>query len=277
MDMHQIKLSYYQKDPLPNFGDDLSPCLVEHVTGFPVHHVDHDSAELFGAGSILGHWTGRKRAYKKTFLDLLQRQRPLAIWGTGLIRPKALHLPRCEVLALRGPLTQQYAGLRHVPVLGDPGILAKELVPQTTKSRTIGIVPHYVDKNHPVIQSMHTERDFRIIDVERPCKQVCADISSCHLILSSSLHGLVVADSYGIPNARLVLTDQIIGGDFKFKDYALGVERADIPTYHPVSKDDILRAVDDIERSSERAQPEIINTKCAALSAVLKDWMSRRA
>ena len=39
------------------------------------------------------------------------------------------------------------------------------------------------------------------------------------MILSSSLHGLVAADSFGIPNIRMVCSDRIYGGDFKYDDY----------------------------------------------------------
>ena len=42
---------------------------------------------------------------------------------------------------------------------------------------------------------------------------------SCICILSSSLHWLIFADSLGIPNRRIVLSDEIIGGDLKFDDY----------------------------------------------------------
>ena len=43
--------------------------------------------------------------------------------------------------------------------------------------------------------------------------------------MSSSLHGLIAADAYGIPNARINLTGRLVGGDFKFEDYALSVNR----------------------------------------------------
>ena len=45
------------------------------------------------------------------------------------------------------------------------------------------------------------------------------------MILSSSLHGMIFADSYDIPNAHLLLSKKVIGGDYKFKDYRSGVGR----------------------------------------------------
>ncbi|ALO46404.1 hypothetical protein [Pseudohongiella spirulinae] len=60
--MHTIKLSYYQKPQSPNFGDDLSPKLVQHITGRQVVQADHADADLFAIGSILGFWDSRKKA-----------------------------------------------------------------------------------------------------------------------------------------------------------------------------------------------------------------------
>ena len=41
----------------------------------------------------------------------------------------------------------------------------------------------------------------------------------CKSVLSSGLHALIISDSLGIPNMRMVVSDKIIGGDYKFRDY----------------------------------------------------------
>ena len=44
-------------------------------------------------------------------------------------------------------------------------------------------------------------------------------ISSCDFTISSSLHGLIMADSYSIPGVKTNLNGKIIGGSHKFIGY----------------------------------------------------------
>ena len=48
-------------------------------------------------------------------------------------------------------------------------------------------------------------------------------VKSCDLIVSSSLHGLICADAYGVPNEWIQLSDDLIGGNFKFRDHMLSL------------------------------------------------------
>lgn len=58
-----------------------------------------------------------------------------------------------------------------------------------------------------------------ISPVRKRAQTVLEEICSCQYIVSSSLHGLIIADSYNIPNGRIKLNELDDSNDYKFKDY----------------------------------------------------------
>ena len=50
-------------------------------------------------------------------------------------------------------------------------------------------------------------------------------LNSCDYILSSSLHGLIFADSYNIPNLWVRFGSKVDGDGFKYRDYYEGVKK----------------------------------------------------
>ena len=56
-------------------------------------------------------------------------------------------------------------------------------------------------------------------------KQFIDKILSCELILSSSLHGLIVSDAYGIPNHWCQIHFKMDDDGFKFRDYFFSVNK----------------------------------------------------
>lgn len=82
-----------------------------------------------------------------------------------------------------------------------------------------------------------------LIDVRDPdIEKTCRTIASCEYIASMSLHGLIIADSYGVPS--LWLNEESISSAWKYFDYFTGVGRrntlavtynkpADLTVYEP--------------------------------------------
>ena len=91
---------------------------------------------------------------------------------------------------------------------------------------------------------------------------VIDQIKSCENIISSSLHGLIVSDAYGIPNVWIKISDNINGGEFKFKDYFSGVKRE----YKPpivMTEETTLSAIDLVLSTYKKISPDLkslINT-----------------
>ena len=115
--------------------------------------------------------------------------------------------------------------LPNIPV-GDAGVFASILYPKNKKNYTdkIGIVAHYVDLNNPIIQKARRDPRYMIISPLQPPYLVAQQIASCKCVLSSSLHGLIFSDSYGVPNIHITLSDKVAGGSYKFIDYYTGID-----------------------------------------------------
>jgi pyruvyltransferase len=100
--------------------------------------------------------------------------------------------------------------------------------PETTHYH-LGIIPHVVDLHHPIIEEIRKNHadEILIIDLAHYDKwtDVIDQICSCERILSSSLHGIITSDAYGVPNCWIELTGKISGGHFKYYDYASSVDR----------------------------------------------------
>lgn len=207
-----------------NFGDLLTPSLLNEygMTPFNIKTSGVDGEQklslldFVGVGSILQRINSDFRGI---------------ILGSGLIREESgKQFARAMILGLRGELTKKCIGCHEDVVLGDPGLLAVRLLKtRMRKKYLLGFIPHYSDEKMGLSQKFLDLSDTRIIVIspQRSPMKVIQDIDQCEYIVSSSLHGLIVADSLGIPNGRLVLSDKIVGGDFKYDDYysALGVTR----------------------------------------------------
>jgi len=166
-----------------------------------------EDAELVVIGSILEHlpkdWRG-------------------VVAGAGKLHEKSvIDLPYARFLAVRGPLSAK--GLRRNVVLADPALLADELVGYADKEFDLGLVPHWTDTTL-VKDPRFAKFNPKIIDVSADPLQVLREISRCKKIVTSSLHGAVVADSFMIPR-RIELAPRMLthahqeGGDFKWRDY----------------------------------------------------------
>ncbi len=68
-------------------------------------------------------------------------------------------------------------------------------------------------------------------------EEVCRAIGACRHVISSSLHGLIVADAYGVQNTWL---DPMSHGRLKYYDYAASIAR---PLGLPMRHEDIRKAL----------------------------------
>lgn len=229
-----IKLFWYSKTHLKrghvlNFGDELSRDIVQELSGKRVKWVNpleqnliqkNFSNHVLGLGSIL-HF-GAKNSL---------------VWGSGLIDSKS-SAPDAKYFAVRGKYTRNELlkrGCKVPQVYGDPGLLTSKLFPNliSVKQYKIGVIPHYVefDEVNLWYLSNNTSNEILMIDLRDNIKTVLGKILSCEYIISSSLHGIIIPQSYNIPTLRAVFTNRIIGDGIKYEDY---FDSVGIDSYKPL-------------------------------------------
>lgn len=197
---------------IPNWGDALNPVLVKLLSGRPAQRIKGMYADRYMViGSVLGGANARAE-----------------VWGSGFIKDgDSLLEPPRAVHAVRGPLSRDLLikqGIACPEIYGDPALLLPRFFnPGVIKKHEVGIVPHFSDKGHPWVESHRNDPRVVILDIEGGIGSFVRSVKSCEMILSSSLHGLICADAYGIPNAWIKLSDILIGGSFKFRDYRLSI------------------------------------------------------
>jgi len=237
-----MKLSYF--NTTYNFGDLLSITLLNDMFGVKkvVHETSVQRADMIAIGSIFQKLIKDKpkqltlKGYLKKYYRMYSNPK-IEVFGTGFIRDQDINgvelIRRLNIIALRGVYTKQkldsISGKKNKITLGDPGLLCKELIDTTKikKKFKLGIVPHYADKKSKFIYELEKSNSgSKIIDIQQEPYAFLREISQCEMILSSAMHGLIASDSLNIPNLRLIVSDNLAGGDFKFNDYysVFGIE-----------------------------------------------------
>lgn len=252
----ELKLHYYTNKI--NLGDALNPVLIHDLFGIKTKPASITEAQLQAIGSVLQHLVCFK-SKKHKYIDTHIQDQPIHIYGTGFIksfnaRTRSFKRP-VEIHALRGKLTKNLCEIilnkKIDCVLGDAGLLAPLLLDRKpedinihsmdkssiiakirdtfahllannhqSKKYKLGIIPHYVDKKHFVVKKIQrTVRKSVVVDVLSPVYDCLRLIAQCETVLSSSLHGCIIADAFGIPNQWFECSDKVFGSGFKFHDY----------------------------------------------------------
>lgn len=222
-----MKLYWYQEDntALTNVGDIVTPYLYTKLTKrTPVHSWASASPSepvVLGCGSILWAKAVAPNA---------------VIWGSGIITRQAKFCQPREVRAVRGPITRRRMmelGYECPEVYGDPGLLVSRVFhPGPAKTRfALGIVAHYVDEEFVYPMRKAAPPDVCFLNVRDPMETFLQQLNACDSVVSSSLHGVILAHAYGIPAMTASFGGKLAGDGVKFADYA---ESVGIPYIYPM-------------------------------------------
>lgn len=226
-----LPVFYWKEGNFVNFGDFLSLKIVERIVGKPLRYYNkktpNQDRKLLALGSIL---------YFANQNDV--------VWGSGINgkRPnindyKFTHL---DVRAVRGPQARAFLknnfGIDCPEIYGDPALLVPYLFPEFKRKKypkhPYIIVSHYED-----VKFFKDNTNSNVVYSTEPWDVVINKILDSEFVISSSLHGIVIAEAFGIP-ARLLRLNEI-EGLVKFKDYYQGTGRENF-TYATSVKDALL-------------------------------------
>lgn len=206
INMKEIRLWWPQFPKPGNFGDILSPYILKKM-GYNITEARRNSNGKFMCIGSTAKFIKRNDV----------------IWGTGIMNDSDPIERHAKYLAVRGPLTGAKVGCN---VYGDPGLLCSHFWPMKKDViKPLGFIPHYVDyKKHYV----NYNDEINLLNANPFA--VMEEVVKYDKIISSSLHGIIVAHSYGIPAGWWKPSDKLSGDGSKFEDYARSVDIKLIPS-----------------------------------------------
>lgn len=263
--------------PFANLGDALSPIIVSALSGLPIEHQHFDAAKTrFACVGTIGQ-------------DL--KGGTIHLWGTGIdAQKKVINQGRSSyqcpentnfyVHALRGPFSAQVfanQGVNVPSVYGDPvWFLPSLIAPAPEKQYELGVIVHLTELASLKDTTTLKEKllryqipntlasSIRIITTLVPptveaIESKIKEITTCKRIISTSLHGLVIAETYGIPclylrngmkgASQVALYDEQERIDQRMRDFYTGVGLKQLFIYgqkrnQRTDWDDVIRSID---------------------------------
>ena len=215
-DKHIVNLEYF--DTEPNVGDALSPVIYQWMLNrkaIDQRKPTSKTRHFMAVGSILGG---------NGFFDA-------TVWGSGIksfdqisALGKRKYFQKLDIRAVRGPLTRDAlngCGYKCPEAFGDPAILMPLIyTPNVSVKNGTAVVLHY-------LQRMQLPQNFKNINIRtEDYKTFIDELCSCEKVISSSLHGIILAESYGIP--AVFLCEGRNSELFKYYDWYFSTGRKNV-------------------------------------------------
>lgn len=286
-----IRLFWYKKQRVRygNFGDELGPYLIGKLSSLPIEYVPIPRSGIF---LLLTYFKNLLlRRYNLSMLPAVLKSLFLrgqyitsigsiigwssgsrVVWGSGILFYNET-ISNGDFLAVRGQYTQQRLknlGYEAPEVLGDPALLLPLVFnPKVEKKYKLGIIPHHTHTQS--LSSLASGTDIVVIDLLDDIEVIIRKVLSCESVISTSLHGLIVAHAYGIPALWYEYRKiKWHGSDVKFFDYFSSVG---ITEYVPFQISDVscLSLDDIIGRFKEANRQALIQSKISVIQKKLLD------
>ncbi len=183
-----MRLVYYRKS-VPNFGDDLNAALWPALMPGLFEEGAGDAA-FVGIGTIIGM--------------PLPGEGALHVFSSGAGYDRLENWQGRDVRwwCVRGPLSARLLGLAPEAALSDGAILTP-LAPgfprRASGGRETLVIPHFQTIAHPGWPEVAELGGFGLVDPRGEPAEIVARIAGAGLVLTESLHGAIIADTYGVP------------------------------------------------------------------------------
>ena len=232
-----VCLYYWKPTKGINFGDELSLDIVSKLL-----------EKAGGRAAPLVNRCADYRRYSRRLLaigSILHKcQRGDVVWGSGINGKRSAYeydFTRVDLRAVRGPLTRRMVlanGGRCPEIYGDPGLLVADLFPEIKQHKerpiefSVSLIPNINDMTI-LDGSNQNVRDLHIISPTKSWRQVAMEIQASEFVVSSSLHGIILADVFGVKCRPLLSLFESL---FKFEDYFLSTHREGVRSARTVTE-----------------------------------------
>ncbi len=235
--------SMRRNDHVENVGDYLSVVICNYMLrkrGKDLYSKTNKTKHLYAVGSIIQG--GAQNA---------------TIWGSGL-KSGSCDLPillrktrKLDIRCVRGPETEKAlhdAGFDCPKKYGDPALLMPLLyTPRSLEKTKYKVVLHHATRN--IV-------DDYLSPITGDYKGFIDELVNTELVISSSLHGVILAEAYGVP--AILLADKSTDNTFKYKDYYGSTGRRNFPIAKTI--EEALKMKPSIPKNIEQLQKNLLET-----------------
>lgn len=220
-----VNINYWRDNK--NIGDAISPVVVKYACkyyGIDIEKQISALKHLYAIGSIITAGC-----------------QDCTIWGSGILNSTItdrVKRRKLDIRAVRGPITRIILsdyGFNVPEVYGDPAILMPRIYnPDIEKKYDVGVVIH-------MSNTTSSAKEFHQIDiVTDDYETFIKEIKSCKLVVSSSLHGIILSEVYGVPAIMLKPETDLL----KYYDYYYSTGRLNFPIAESIEQALSLNAPD---------------------------------
>lgn len=261
-----------------NWGDYLNKILLEKIANVKVHiiHINHLHIINF-----------LNKIYKvdrpiMTAIGSIMHFVPdgAFVWGTGCIyNSNKFKINPSKILCVRGPLTENILksiGHKCNGLYGDPALLFNKYFPMKNninKNFKFGIIPHMSEINNDNVDSLKKLDCVKVINIEDNFYKVIDNVRECEVVMSSSLHGLALADMLNIPNVWVRFSDEFPGENFKFNDYYSAISNKVTIDYRPIYYDNFIKTNEFLDKCDRESSVHDILIDMNRIEEVLHEHL----